>query len=52
MFGHTKTADYDKKMHVFDWKDKDSKHLEKEEIALIGIFTGIVVIALFVAFAL
>ncbi|GMR04971.1 MAG: hypothetical protein BMS9Abin23_0894 [Thermodesulfobacteriota bacterium] len=52
MFGHSKTVDFDKNMHVFNEEDEEVRHLEKEEIAFIGAFTGIVVLALLFAFVL
>ena len=29
--------------NIFDWHDEDSKHLDKEYLATVGVFTAIVI---------
>ncbi|GMR04970.1 MAG: hypothetical protein BMS9Abin23_0893 [Thermodesulfobacteriota bacterium] len=49
---HTKIDDFGKKMHLFDWKNRGSRPLEKAEKAVVGVFVAIVVVALLFVFAL
>jgi len=49
MFGHPKNVDYNKSMRLYDWNDKLSRHLEREEIVSYSIVGGVMLIAFILA---
>ena len=49
MFGHPYNVHYNKSMRLYDWKDKDSRHLEGEEIVAYVILVGVMLIPFILA---